>query len=314
MVGRGPSPPVTGGGIRAPPRPGTARSRPVTAGASAPPRASCGGGTGRLCPRTAGCHPRRMAALDDFNAEPADRAVQALRACNAAPRFATAIVAAGPIEATERENLHRIGTCGLARSANPCAVPRRPCTVPIGRYWQSAELDTCKAWHTQGQPVRTPETRVPPSGRPAPRSRVEQAFGSCDDRRVAGGMHRGRHGESLADRAARSWVTPPAGPPRPAAELGRDGRRPAGDGHGRHCWVRDPPEEPGIWPGLLVEWHQREDGWHGRSPTPSPGTPGRCWWRPGCPPSSSSRTEQAEDPADGPPVSAVAAAGRRGNS
>ncbi|TFV53464.1 2-oxo-4-hydroxy-4-carboxy-5-ureidoimidazoline decarboxylase [Geodermatophilus sp. DF01-2] len=37
-----------------------------------------------------------MAALDDFNAEPADRAVQALRACNAAPRFAAQVVAGRP--------------------------------------------------------------------------------------------------------------------------------------------------------------------------------------------------------------------------
>jgi 2-oxo-4-hydroxy-4-carboxy-5-ureidoimidazoline decarboxylase len=37
-----------------------------------------------------------MAALDDFNAEPPDRAVQALRACNAAPRFAAAVVAGRP--------------------------------------------------------------------------------------------------------------------------------------------------------------------------------------------------------------------------
>ena len=37
-----------------------------------------------------------MAALDDFNAEPADRAVQALRACNAAPRFAAEVVAGRP--------------------------------------------------------------------------------------------------------------------------------------------------------------------------------------------------------------------------
>jgi 2-oxo-4-hydroxy-4-carboxy-5-ureidoimidazoline decarboxylase len=37
-----------------------------------------------------------MATLDDFNAEPADRAVQALRACNAAPRFAAAVVAGRP--------------------------------------------------------------------------------------------------------------------------------------------------------------------------------------------------------------------------
>ena len=37
-----------------------------------------------------------MAGLDDFNAEPADRAVQALRACNAAPRFAAQVVAGRP--------------------------------------------------------------------------------------------------------------------------------------------------------------------------------------------------------------------------
>ena len=82
---------------------------------------------------------------------------------------------------------------------------------------------------------------------------------------MAGGMQRGRHGESLADRAARSGVIPPPDPPtaelRPLAE---HGRRPAEDGHGRHCWVRDPAQRPGIWPGLLVEWRQREDGWHGR--------------------------------------------------
>jgi 2-oxo-4-hydroxy-4-carboxy-5-ureidoimidazoline decarboxylase len=37
-----------------------------------------------------------VASLDDFNAEPADRAVQALRACNAAPRFAAGVVAGRP--------------------------------------------------------------------------------------------------------------------------------------------------------------------------------------------------------------------------
>lgn len=81
-------------------------------------------------------------------------------------------------------------------------------------------------------------------------------------------MQRGRHGGSLADRAARSGVpaplpeaTPPPEPPAPpAAEV----RRPAGSGRGRHCWVQDPPDAPGTWPGLLVEWRQREDGWHGR--------------------------------------------------
>jgi hypothetical protein len=39
----------------------------------------------------------------------------------------------------------------------------------------------------------------------------------------------------------------------------------AADGaEGRHCWVHDPPDCPGIWPGLLVEWRQRTDGWQGR--------------------------------------------------
>lgn len=35
-------------------------------------------------------------------------------------------------------------------------------------------------------------------------------------------------------------------------------------GEGRHCWVRDPPDAPGTWPGLLVEWRQRDGAWQGR--------------------------------------------------
>ena len=37
-----------------------------------------------------------MARLDDFNAEPPDRAAEALRTCNAAPRFAAELVAGRP--------------------------------------------------------------------------------------------------------------------------------------------------------------------------------------------------------------------------
>lgn len=37
-----------------------------------------------------------MAALDEFNAEPADRAAESLRACNAAPRFAAEVLARRP--------------------------------------------------------------------------------------------------------------------------------------------------------------------------------------------------------------------------
>jgi 2-oxo-4-hydroxy-4-carboxy-5-ureidoimidazoline decarboxylase len=42
-----------------------------------------------------------VAAIDDFNEEPADQAVQALRACNAAPRFAAEVVAGRPYRDVE---------------------------------------------------------------------------------------------------------------------------------------------------------------------------------------------------------------------
>ena len=73
-------------------------------------------------------------------------------------------------------------------------------------------------------------------------------------------MTRGRGGRSLGERAAASGVpreTPPPGSEQPYAAAG-DG------GEGRHCWVRDPPEAVGVWPGLLVEWRQRGGSWQGR--------------------------------------------------
>ena len=42
-----------------------------------------------------------MPTIDDFNDEPADQAVQALRACNAAPRFAAELVAGRPYRDAE---------------------------------------------------------------------------------------------------------------------------------------------------------------------------------------------------------------------
>jgi 2-oxo-4-hydroxy-4-carboxy-5-ureidoimidazoline decarboxylase len=42
-----------------------------------------------------------VATLDDFNDEPADRAVQRLRACNAAPRFAAEVAAGRPYRDVE---------------------------------------------------------------------------------------------------------------------------------------------------------------------------------------------------------------------
>ncbi len=85
----------------------------------------------------------------------------------------------------------------------------------------------------------------------------------------------GRSGRSLGERAASSGVrpdppragigpVPPGTDPLPG-EPARTGYAAAGSGgEGRHCWVRDPPDAPGIWPGLLVEWRQREGAWQGR--------------------------------------------------
>jgi 2-oxo-4-hydroxy-4-carboxy-5-ureidoimidazoline decarboxylase len=42
-----------------------------------------------------------VAGIDDFNSEPPDRAVEALRACNAAPRFAAELVAGRPFRDVE---------------------------------------------------------------------------------------------------------------------------------------------------------------------------------------------------------------------
>jgi len=68
-------------------------------------------------------------------------------------------------------------------------------------------------------------------------------------------MYRGRSGRSLGERAADSGVRPEL-PPQPAA--------PQEGAEGRHCWVHDPPDAPGTWPGLLVEWRRRDGGWQGR--------------------------------------------------
>jgi hypothetical protein len=77
-------------------------------------------------------------------------------------------------------------------------------------------------------------------------------------------MHPGRSRPSLGERAANSGV--PSGLSAPAAPENRTSAlRAGGDtGEGRHCWVHDPPDSPGIWPGLLVEWRQRDTGWQGR--------------------------------------------------
>ena len=82
-------------------------------------------------------------------------------------------------------------------------------------------------------------------------------------------MHPGRSGRSLSERAANSGVRPSEPPP--AALPGRPGPDPV---EGRHCWVRDPPQAPGTWPGLLVEWRRRGETWQGRVAFTVAGTDG----------------------------------------
>jgi len=60
---------------------------------------------------------------------------------------------------------------------------------------------------------------------------------------MAGGMIRGR-GVPLRDR--------------PVAPLKSDA---APRTHVRHCWVTGPAEDPGPWPGLVLEWRKGPTGW-----------------------------------------------------
>ena len=84
---------------------------------------------------------------------------------------------------------------------------------------------------------------------------------------MAGGMHRDGARPSLGERAADSGVRP--GSPAPLRAPG-----PREGAEGRHCWVHDPPEAPGTWPGLLVEWRQRDGAWQGRVTYAVPGRHG----------------------------------------
>lgn len=62
-------------------------------------------------------------------------------------------------------------------------------------------------------------------------------------------MSSGR-GPSLAERSARTLSVKQEGP-----------------GAARHCWVVDPAEATGRWPGLVVEWRRAPDGgrWQART-------------------------------------------------
>ena len=61
--------------------------------------------------------------------------------------------------------------------------------------------------------------------------------------RMAGGMFRGR-GVPLRDRP----VAPLKSDAAPRTQV-------------RHCWVTGPAEDPGPWPGLVLEWRRDMTGW-----------------------------------------------------
>ena len=77
-------------------------------------------------------------------------------------------------------------------------------------------------------------------------------------------MTPGRGGPSLGERARTSGVRPETPSAAHSVASGRAHAAADGGGEGRHCWVRDPPNSPGTWPGLLVEWRQRDGAWQGR--------------------------------------------------
>jgi len=66
---------------------------------------------------------------------------------------------------------------------------------------------------------------------------------------------RGSYG-SMAERVANARAAAPASPEPRSPEPGSPEPPPI-----RPCWVTD---RHGRLPGLLLEWRQRPDGWHGR--------------------------------------------------
>lgn len=59
--------------------------------------------------------------------------------------------------------------------------------------------------------------------------------------------------QSLALAPAPTPARPPARSSAPVAASGA-----------RHVWVTGPAEDPGRWPGVLLEWSRSSGGWQGR--------------------------------------------------
>ena len=104
---------------------------------------------------------------------------------------------------------------------------------------------------------------------------------------MAGGMHRGRHGASLADRAMRSGIGQPSPPADQSGAAGAprapDTASTAGYATRRTCRASG----PACWSSGA----NRRTAGTAESPTPSQARTARCWWRPGCQLTSSSKAE-----------------------
>ena len=110
----------------------------------------------------------------------------------------------------------------------------------------------------------------------------------CDTSAVAGGMLPGggalprrAGGQPPASRSPSLGRAPGPGrspEPTPGRLSGGRGRR-----HGAALLGRNPPGSPGIWPGLLVEWRQRDGGWQGRVAYTVAGPTAPHWSRRGFP-------------------------------
>jgi len=89
------------------------------------------------------------------------------------------------------------------------------------------------------------------------REALEHEFDPWQTLSVPGGMAK-RAGPTLAERAARS--RPTAGSPV------------------KHCWVINPPEAVGTWPGLVLGWRRsgEDDRWTGRAVYAVTPAPTRC--------------------------------------
>ena len=131
------------------------------------------------------------------------------------------------------------------RRAAAAEHARAPPTGPTGRCRCRCRSRTCRGTRCcDGGPARS-RGGLGQHARRCRRTHVRRSCADC----CHGGRHDSRTRGALPRRARGRLGR------RVPEVAGRLSYAAAGDGgEGRHCWVRDPPEAAGVWPGLLVEW------------------------------------------------------------